>query len=246
MNSTLYFDIETDGFLDSLTKIHCIVTEDYDTGEIQAYYEDDRDIYNGLLSLYNADRIVGHNIISYDIPAIKKLYPKWKCKSYDDSFILSCILSPLRPSHSIESYSNGTKVSNENWECLTHNMLDRCVIDTKVGMGIYKAQRRILDSTDDYNDSIELEYQVAVNHLRQLEAGVDVDVPLVHKTLECLDAELEGLTYCINSKLPYRCIQEKGNYKRIFNKNGTLCNHVINYFGGVDKCEPLCGLGNIA
>ena len=230
--TTLIFDLEGDGFVKDLTKIHCIVTEDYETGEIEAYYENEKQIYQGLLSLYNADKIVGHNIIGYDIPAIRKFYPKWKYNSLDDTFLLSCILNPLRQSHSIESYSSGTKVANKDWSCLTHVMLDRCVIDTRIGAKIYRDFRKVLDSTDDYNDTIDLEYRTAINHLRQLEAGVDVDVPLVMSTLECLDAELEALSLCIRDRLPYRCIPDKSNYKKIFNKNGTLNHHVLTYFGG--------------
>lgn len=230
--TTLIFDLEADNFYPALTKIHCIVTEDYDTGEIEAYYENEKQIYQGLLSLYNADKIVGHNIIGFDIPAIKKLYPRWKYKSLDDTFLLSCILNPLRLAHSIESYSNGTKVANEDWTCLTHNMLDRCVIDTHVGTKIYRDFRKVLDSTDDYDDTIDLEYRTAINHLRQLDAGVDVDVPLVMSTLECLDAELEALSGCIKDRLPYRCIHDKSNYKKIFNKDGSLNHHILTYFKG--------------
>jgi len=228
--STLYFDLESDGLLSTLTKIHCIVTEDLDTGEINAYYENPREIYHGLLALYQADRIVGHNIISYDIPAIRKLHPKWHCKSYDDTFILSCILRPLRPSHSIESYANGMKVENEDWSCLTMNMLDRCVIDTKVGASIYRGLLKEIQSTTDWDEAIKLEYQVAENHVKQVEAGVDIDIPLVHSTIECLDAELEALTQCINAHLPYRVVRAKDNYKKIFKKNGDLQSYVKNYF----------------
>lgn len=223
--SCLYFDLEADNLLPGLSKIHCIVTEDLDTGEINAYYED---IYQGLLALYHADKIVGHNIISYDIPAIKKLFPRWKCKSYDDTFILSCLLRPLRPSHSIESYSKGMKVENEDWSCLTMNMLDRCVLDVKIGMNLYKSLLK--EVNEDWHSAIDLEYKVAENHVRQVEAGVDIDVPLVRSTIECLDAELEALSECINSVLPYRVIADKDNYKKIFKKDGDLQAYVHKYF----------------
>lgn len=230
--TTLIFDAECDGFLRDLTKIHCICTQDLDTLEVEAYYGSEKDIYQGLLALYNADRIVGHNIIGFDVLAFRKLYPKWTYRSLDDTFILSSILHPLRVAHSIESYSKGLKVENEDWTCLTHNMLDRCVIDTMVCTSIYKDQLKILHSTSDYDDTIELEYKVAINHQRQVEARVNVDVPLVRSTIECLDAELEALSECINNRLPLRCIPSKDNYKKIFNKNGTLSSHVLNYFEG--------------
>lgn len=227
---TLIFDLEGDGFVRDLTKIHCLCIQDLDTEEIEVYYESPQQIKEGLLRLYNVDKIVGHNIIGYDIEAIRKLYPKWTYKSLDDTFLLSCILYPLRASHSIESYSSGLKVSNENWTCLTHNMVDRCVIDTILTTKIYKDQLKIINSTADFDKAIQLEYQVAINHQRQIKAGVDVDVELVHKTLDCLDQELEALRDCINSKLPMRCIPDKHQYKKFFNKDGTVKKFVLEYF----------------
>ena len=83
----LAFDIETDGLLRSLTKIHCIAAQDLDTGE--QYFWDD-DIRTGLQFLLDADELWGHNIQGYDYEAIKELFPKWdfKGKTYD-TLILS-------------------------------------------------------------------------------------------------------------------------------------------------------------
>ena len=228
--NTLVFDIECDGLLPDLTKIHCIVIQDYETREVEAYYESTKQIKEGLTRLYYADKIVGHNIIGYDIEAIKKIYPRWTYKALDDTFILSCILHPLRPLHSIESYSKGLKVANEDWSCLTYNMLDRCVIDTLINTKIYEDQLRILSSTTDFDKAVQLEYQVAINHQRQIKAGVDIDVELVYKTLDCLDQEVEALAGCINDYLPRRTVVDKHQYKKFFNKDGTLKKYVVDYF----------------
>lgn len=235
-NKILIFDAEGDNLAKDITKLHCICTQDLDTLEVEAYYGSEKEIYKGLLALYNADCIVGHNITGFDIPAFKKLYPKWTYKSFHDTFLLSCILKPLRLSHSIESYAKGYKVENEDWSCLTHNMVDRCVIDTMVCTKIFKDQLKVLQTTTDYDDTIEVEYKTAINHTRQIKARVNVDIPLVYSTLECLDAEMEALRECIDYRLPLRCVQGKGEYKKLFNKDGTINNHVVNYFGGV-PCE---------
>jgi DNA polymerase I-like protein with 3'-5' exonuclease and polymerase domains len=78
----LRFDIEADNLLDDVTKIHCIVTQDKDTGEISSYYDDETifhdtmagDIREGIKALLAADELVGQNILGYDIPVIEKLY----------------------------------------------------------------------------------------------------------------------------------------------------------------------------
>lgn len=71
----LLFDIEGDNYLDKLTKIHCIVTEDVDTNEVKRYRP--HEIKKGLKALQDAQVLIGHNILDYDLRAIKKLYPKW-------------------------------------------------------------------------------------------------------------------------------------------------------------------------
>ena len=68
----LVWDIETDNFLDKLTKIHCIATFDTKTNVSRIYGPEE--VEDGVRSLMAADEIIGHNIITFDIPAIKKLF----------------------------------------------------------------------------------------------------------------------------------------------------------------------------
>lgn len=76
----LIFDIETDNFLDKCTVIHCIVAEDYETGKMYSFGPDE--IKKGLKFIQEATTLIGHNIIDFDIRAIKKLYPKWATEAY--------------------------------------------------------------------------------------------------------------------------------------------------------------------
>lgn len=84
-NQVLTFDIETDGFLDVLTRIHCLtvkVHNDFDEGSYYRYRfnADMNNIEKGLKWLQDAPSICGHNVIKFDIPAIQKLYPWFKPK----------------------------------------------------------------------------------------------------------------------------------------------------------------------
>ena len=73
----LVFDLETDGLLNDLTKIHCLVIYDSDNDTTIVYNDqgNEEPIVRGVQRLEDADVIVGHNIIGYDIPAIRKIYP---------------------------------------------------------------------------------------------------------------------------------------------------------------------------
>jgi DNA polymerase-1 len=84
------FDIESDGLLEDVTTVHCINVIDRFTGKSYAFnsgmYADgsfaphDGSIEDGLKMLAEAECIAGQKIIEYDIPALKKLFPKWKPK----------------------------------------------------------------------------------------------------------------------------------------------------------------------
>ena len=70
---TLVFDLETNGLLHDLTRIHCIAIYDSTTDEIETYNDEKNNKYSiteGLSKLLVADTIVGHNIIGFDIPCI--------------------------------------------------------------------------------------------------------------------------------------------------------------------------------
>jgi DNA polymerase I-like protein with 3'-5' exonuclease and polymerase domains len=98
---TLFFDIETNALedftnLSDLETVHCLSVYDPMVPKMVTFAGDS--IHRGLTALAEADRIVGHNVIKFDIPALKKLYgfspPLVKVV---DTLVLSrCIFSDLR------------------------------------------------------------------------------------------------------------------------------------------------------
>lgn len=115
----LYFDIESDGFLDQATRIHCISTQDIDTGETKSFFGDS--IESGIKFLKSAARISGHNVIDFDIPLIKNLYPHLaftddEMKRVDDTLIISRLFFPdLMTSQDYKDlYKEYNKVARKN------------------------------------------------------------------------------------------------------------------------------------
>ena len=106
----LAFDIETNG-LDS-TKLHCIVTQDLDSGIVEEYNDEpygdgtfdikddapmaSNSITSGLTSLMTADNIISHNGIAYDVPQAQKHYPFFRelMAKHWDTLILSRFYHP--------------------------------------------------------------------------------------------------------------------------------------------------------
>lgn len=75
--SRYIFDVETNGFLDVLDRVHCLVFMDVDTCEITSCADQPgyTSIEEGLRVLLKADELIAHNGIKFDLPAIRKVYP---------------------------------------------------------------------------------------------------------------------------------------------------------------------------
>jgi DNA polymerase I-like protein with 3'-5' exonuclease and polymerase domains len=179
----LIFDLETNGLLDDVTKIHCMVTKDTDTGEVTTYTNADQ-IKVGLERLQNASehtQILGHNVIKYDIPVIQKLYPWFhvnkdnvldtlvmtrltyaNIKEHDVSLMRDGKLPKnLFGSHSLEAW--GHRLGNYKgdytggWETFSQEMLDYCVQDVEVTNTLLN---KVLGK-EFSQESVELEHKVA-------------------------------------------------------------------------------------
>lgn len=90
----LIFDIETDGLYDDVTKIHCLGIHDLDANQTLVFNDEgsEHPISRGLQYLEDATTLIGHNIIGYDLPVIRKLY-SWfdPSGSVVDTLVLSRI-----------------------------------------------------------------------------------------------------------------------------------------------------------
>ncbi len=127
----LLFDIEANG-LDP-TQIFCIVAIDIDTKDIHSF--GCPDIEKGYELLQKADKLIGHNIIGYDIPALKKVADiDLSDKKIVDTLVLSRLFKPTREGgHGLESwgYRLGFKKGNYGqsegaWEAYSPEMLEYC------------------------------------------------------------------------------------------------------------------------
>ena len=93
----LVFDIETDGLLKDVSTIHCIAIYDLVDKTCITYNDTGckEPIVRGLQRLCDSDCIIGHNIIGYDIPVIRKLYPWFDTPSLViDTLLLSRLYHP--------------------------------------------------------------------------------------------------------------------------------------------------------
>lgn len=85
----LVFDLEANGLYYDASLIHCIVAKDVDTGDLYKFGPDE--VEQGLKFLTQADELIGHNVIGYDIPLMSKLYPWFSIPRHKvtDTLVLS-------------------------------------------------------------------------------------------------------------------------------------------------------------
>lgn len=179
------FDIETDGLLDDVTKIHCLAVKNIDTGSGVIFRQHDEptvaNVADGLKLLMDADLIVGHNAIKFDIPVIQKLYPWFTIDpaKVHDTLVLTRLIwsnikdhdadlmrrgklpSKLFGSHSLAAW--GHRLGDYKgdfagpWDVCTREMLDYCEQDVQVTLTLYQ---KIL-SKDYADEAIKLEHDMA-------------------------------------------------------------------------------------
>jgi len=173
------FDIESNGLLDEVHSIWCIVCREVDTGVVRSFTDDEID--HALDLLANADEIIGHNIIDYDIPAIQIVYPNWTTKAkVTDTLVLSRLIhgdmfnedaernfsvskfpKKLWGSHSLKAW--GLRLGDfkgeyiGGWGGFCEEMLTYCIQDTQVTDTLYKK----LMKTEPSKKSIDLEHRMA-------------------------------------------------------------------------------------
>ncbi|MEK6879033.1 MAG: DNA polymerase, partial [Nanoarchaeota archaeon] len=91
----LIFDLETDGLLQTFTKIHCAVLVDMDSSYSELFLPETMGKFLEIIDDSNVE-LIGHNIYNFDLKVIEKLYG-WKPnkkQKITDTFLLAQILFP--------------------------------------------------------------------------------------------------------------------------------------------------------
>lgn len=196
----IVFDIEADGL--NPTKIYCIVAQDVDTGDVFTF--DNTQLEAGYLFLKSATKLIGHNIIGYDLPALRKVEGiDLSDKKIVDTLVLSRLFKPTREGgHGLESwgyrlgYSKGSYGQSDGaWDAYCEEMLEYCKRDVLLNTKVYKELRK--ESRGFTGQSIRLEHDVAKIVEQQRANGFQFDmrkamllVALFEEKLAAVEAEV--------------------------------------------------------
>ena len=162
VTNVIIFDLEANGLYHDATQIHCIALYDNEINEIVSFNDEcpgkgmSSPVIRAIQYIQQAEVIIGHNIIGYDIPVMRKLYPFFSPSgTIIDTLLLSRLYHPrlmqldkernwphmplqLYGRHSLEAYGyrlgeyKGEFGKTTDWKEWSQELEDYCVQDVKV------------------------------------------------------------------------------------------------------------------
>ena len=225
----LIADIETDGLLDTVTKIHCIAVVDADNPTQTAVFSKDA-VVDGIALLQKADELIFHNGTTFDVPCLKQLYPNFKTDdiTLTDTLVLSRMIKsdlkkddfegcvPLLPkrlhgSHSLKAWGIRLGVhkgdfshEDTDWSVWTQEMADYCLQDAKVTHALWQA----LAPWDWSQEAVRFEHEIAELCERIGRAGWTFDMDKAAELYGKLVAERSALDLELQTLFPPWYIEE--------------------------------------
>lgn len=135
----LVFDIECNGLLAQLTKMHCFVAFDLDSKD----WIVTTDAHEAARIIGGEDVVaIGHLITGYDLPALSKLVGyEVKPGRVIDTLPISQYLYPERQKHGLEGFGEDfgiLKPEVKDWDSLTEQeYIHRCTEDVKINCKLF-------------------------------------------------------------------------------------------------------------
>ena len=218
---SLVFDIETDDL--KATKLWCIVAQDLDSNEIYRFAP--HQIESGLELLKSAEALIGHNIIGFDIPVLKKLTGvDLSNKKLIDTLVLSRLFNPTREGgHSLEMWGyklNYNKIDFEDYSCYSKELMDYCVRDVQLNTQVY--HRLIQQESKGFSkESARLEQGCSLILKEQEQNGFQFDQPKAEKLLSNFYKRMSEVEEEVHKVFKPRWVDIKEVVPKL-KKDGTL------------------------
>ena len=264
--ATLIVDIETDGLLDTMTKVHCVVMKLYQKNRYGIYVSpenlrraeiwaaaksdlrSEQTVYNSLSNLcLIGHRVVAHNILGFDSLVLRdhlevELDPLKQCI---DTLVMSRYLNPDQGGHSLAwwaKYLNiDTKVQIDNWEEQPlEDYLDRCVRDVQINEQVYSHLRAAFKEPR-IRAGFTLAQSTYWDMCKQERTGVCFDEPYATSLRKKITDEMEEISADVEPRLgmaPLPKSKQPTFPERPFRKDGTLSITALRYGKRIGVVNP--------
>ena len=185
----LIFDIEADGLTPS--KVWCIVAKDIEQQKVYQFGPDK--LAAGIKLLEEADVLIGHNILGYDMPVLEKLHGATFTSEVIDTLVMSRLYQPVRENgHSLKTWGYRVNFHKQeqpdDFDEYTPEMLEYCTQDVLLNEKVYFA---LINEGKNFDpESLELETEVARIMLEQEQTGFLFDVERAMKLLAKLKTRM--------------------------------------------------------
>jgi len=226
---TTVFDIETDGLLDVLTKIH-VMSWSNDMGEVKYTHDYDEMRY----VLLNSETLVGHNIIRFDIPAVEKLLDIKVTARLVDTLALSWYINHGRMKHGLEGYGEEYGVPKpviKDWNTLTpQEYAHRCNEDVKINNRLWRdldiKLNKLYDTPEDKDRLIDyLSFKLECAQ-EQEELQWKLDVPKAQAAYDEISRLKEEKVEQLADAMPKRILERMAAKPKVMHKkDGELSSH---------------------
>jgi DNA polymerase-1 len=225
-------DIEADNLLEDVTRIHCVVLRNVDTDDTLTFYGDE--IKECVHIMDECAQLIGHNLIGYDLPVLKKLWG-WEYKGeVIDTLVCSRTIWPnlgeldskqravpqkMWGSHSLKAWGyrlgelkgEYAEANDGAWEVFSEEMLDYCVQDTKVTASLFlRIQKKSFSQ-----DALTLEHKIALEMFKQEQRGFVFDTAQGQRLFAELSQRKMDIEVSLQSTFPPTVVHLKTKTKEI-------------------------------
>ena len=226
---TTVYDIETDGLLDVLTKIHVLsYSDDGKTVHHTHDYDEMREFFATRKTL------VGHNHIRFDIPAVEKVLGIKVEARLIDTLALSWYLHHDRLKHGLEGYGNQYGVPKpeiKDWNSLTpEEYAHRCDEDVKINLRLWRdlnIKLKQLYSVSEEKDRLIDYLSFKLDCAKEQEAlQWKLDVPKAQAAYDEISRLKEEKVEQLSDAMPKRTITRMAIRPKVMHKkDGELSSH---------------------
>lgn len=219
--SKVIFDIECNGFIDTVTECVCI---GYQVDGVPYMAHTPEQINKALKEITKADFVIGHNIMAFDIPVLKKLYPWWRgpLGTVRDTLVMARLVHPdirdddfqtpgfpskLVGSHSLKAWGYRLGAHKDDYlESVgdlsqlkyTDELGTYCAKDVEVTANLYELMRSRIGS----EKSLDIEHEFAAAIVAQVANGFSFDKARAASLYAELAAERDALVKELQDEVP--------------------------------------------
>lgn len=198
------FDVETNA-IEKPSVVWCAVAEDIDSGTRYHYTAENMHDFAELIG--EADEIIGHNIIAYDLPVINSLLGIVVHPSrVTDTLVLGHLLHYSVPDgHSLEAWGKRLKLGkvgkDVDFTKYSAEILARCKQDVKINVKLYKyLEGKLLQHG--WREAIDLEHKMAWVCEDMRRTGFSFDFDTAKALHEEISTKVDALDIDLRTAFP--------------------------------------------